>query len=433
MKKYFLFDELGTNYRREFIAGLTTFLAMAYILFVNPQTLSATGMDQGAIFTATALAAALGTLVMGIVAKYPVALAPGMGLNAFFAYVVVLDMGISWETALAGVLVSGLVLVALTLTGIRELIINAIPANLKYAVGAGIGLFIAFIGLRNSNIIVPDSATTVALGNLADPKVLLAVFGLVISIILLVAGVRAGIFYGMIITSIAGMIFGLIQPPTSLGDIVSAPQSLESTFGAAITHLPNIFTLDMLIVILSFMFVDFFDTAGTLVAVASQAGIMKDGKLPRAGRALASDSSGTVIGAILGTSSTTSYVESTAGVGAGGRSGFTAVVTAAFFLLALFFSPLLGIVTSEVTAPALIIVGVLMAGQLKNIEWDKIEVAVPAFFTIIFMPLAYSIANGIAVGFIFYPIAMLVKGRAKEIHPVMWVLSIVFVLYFIFL
>lgn len=433
MKNYFEFDKLGTNFRTEFTAGLTTFLAMAYILFVNPHTLSATGMDQGALFTATALAAAIGSFVMGIVAKYPVALAPGMGLNAFFAYTVVLGYGIPWETALSGVLVSGVVLVILTMTGIREMIINAIPESLKYAVSAGIGLFIAFVGLINAGFVVNNDATLVGIGDLTSPTVLLAIFGLLISSILLTIGIKAGIFYGMIITSIVGMIFGLVPHPTGLNDIIGPVPSLEPAFGQALFHLQDIFSIQMLVVILTFMFVDFFDTAGTLMAVATQAGIMENGKLPRAGRALTADSSGTVFGAILGTSSTTSYVESTAGVAVGGKSGFTAVVTALFFLLALVFSPLLEIVTSQVTAPALIIVGVLMATNLKFVEWDQIEIAIPAFFTVLMMPLTYSIATGIAVGFIFYPITMLVKGRVKEIHPIMYILAVIFILYFTFL
>ncbi|CDO04212.1 Guanine/hypoxanthine permease PbuG [Oceanobacillus picturae] len=443
MKKYFRFEELGTNYRTEFMAGLTTFLAMAYILFVNPSTLSLEGvdqlpdgvtrMDQGAIFAATAIAAAVGTLFMGIIARYPIALAPGMGLNAFFAYTVVLGYGIPWETALAGVLASGLIFIVLTLTGIREKIINAIPANLKMAVGAGIGLFIAFVGFQNANIIVGDDATLLALGDLTSPTVMLAVFGVIISVILLTLGFKGGIFYGMVITAIVGMIFGLISPPQGLGGVVGEVPSLAPTFGQAFSHFGEIFTIEMLVVILTFLFVDFFDTAGTLVAVATQAGLMKDNKLPRAGKALFADSAATVVGASLGTSTTTSYVESTAGVGAGGRSGFTAVVAAGFFLLALFFSPLLSIVTSEVTAPALIIVGVLMASSLKSIEWDQFEIAVPAFLTVVTMPLTYSIATGIAIGFIFYPITMLLKGRAKEIHPIMYLLFVIFILYFIFL
>ena len=433
MKKYFRFAELGTNYKTEFMAGMTTFLAMAYILFVNPSVLGDAGMDSDAVFAATAVAAAVGTLFMGVIAKYPIVLAPGMGLNAFFAYTVVIGYGIPWQTALSGVLASGIIFIILTLTGLREIIINAIPANLKMAVGAGIGLFIAFIGLQSSGIVIGNEATLLGIGDLTNPAVLLSIFGLIISVILLTVGIKAGIFYGMIITAIAGMIFGLVPVPAGLSEIVGGVPSLAPTFGQAFIHFGDIFTIEMLVVILTFLFVDFFDTAGTLVAVATQAGLMRDNKLPRAGKALFSDSAATVVGASLGTSTTTSYVESTAGVGVGGRTGFTAVVAAGFFLLALFFSPLLSIVTSEVTAPALIIVGVMMAGSLKNIEWNQFEIAVPAFFVILMMPLTYSIATGIAIGFIFYPITMIVKGRAKEIHPIMYGLFVIFVLYFIFL
>ncbi|RWZ57966.1 NCS2 family permease [Halobacillus fulvus] len=443
MKEYFKFKELGTNYRTEFMAGLTTFLAMAYILFVNPSTLALDGIEQlpegvtridkGAVFTATALAAAIGTLIMGLLAKYPIALAPGMGLNAFFAYTVVLGYGIPWETALAGVLASGLIFIVLTLTGLRQKIINAIPPNLKLAVGAGIGLFIAFIGFQNAGIVQNNDATLVALGDLTHGPTMLAIFGIIVSVIFLALGLKGGIFYGMILTSIAGMVTGLIAPPAGLGGIVSPAPSLAPTFGAALTHFGDIFTIEMLVVILTFLFVDFFDTAGTLVAVATQAGFMKDNKLPRAGKALFADSAATVVGAVAGTSTTTSYIESTAGVGAGGRTGFASVVTAGFFLLALFFSPLLSVITAEVTAPALIIVGVLMASTLKNIDWDQFEIAVPAFFTVAAMPLTYSIATGIAIGFIFYPITMILKGRAKEIHPIMYFLFIIFILYFVFL
>ncbi|MBP1948260.1 NCS2 family permease [Virgibacillus litoralis] len=443
MKKYFRFKELGTDYKTEFMAGLTTFLAMAYILFVNPSTLALVGIEelpegvtrinQGAVFTATAIAAAIGTLIMGVFAKYPIALAPGMGLNAFFAYTVVLGYGIPWETALAGVLASGLIFIVLTLTGLREKVINAIPANLKMAVGAGIGVYIAFIGFQNAGIIVGDDATLVGMGNLTSPTVMLAIFGIIISVILLSLNIKGGIFYGMILTAIVGIIFNLIDPPSGLGGIVGEVPSLAPTFGQAFAHFGDIFTIEMLVVILTFLFVDFFDTAGTLVAVANQAGLMKDNKLPRAGKALFADSAATVVGSVAGTSTTTSYIESTAGVGAGGRTGFTSIVTAGFFLLALFFSPLLSVVTAEVTAPALIIVGVLMSSTLKNIDWDQFEIAVPAFLTIIMMPLTYSIATGIAIGFIFYPITMILKGRIKEINPVMYVLFVIFILYFIFL
>lgn len=443
MKNYFQFDQLGTNYKREFIGGLTTFLSMAYILIVNPLTLTlqsvpdlpdALRMDQGAVFVATALAAAVGSLVMGLLAKYPIALAPGMGLNAFFAYSVVLTMGIPWQTALTGVLFSGLIFMVLTLSGIRETIINSIPAELKLAVGAGIGLFITFVGFQNSGIIVKDDAVLVGLGNLASGPTLLAVFGIIITVILMTRGVNGAIFIGMVVTAIVGMIVGLIDKPDA---IVSAAPSLEPTFGAALGPIFNdpgtLFTLQMLTVILTFLFVDFFDTAGTLLAVANQAGLTKDNKLPRAGKALFADSCATVFGAILGTSTTTSYIESSAGVAAGARTGFASVVTGLLFVLSIFFFPLLGVITAPVTAPALIIVGVLMVSAIGDIDWKKFEIAVPAFLTIIAMPLTYSIATGIAIGFVFYPITMIVKGRAREIHPIMYFLFIVFILYFIFL
>ncbi|MFD2680064.1 NCS2 family permease [Bacillus seohaeanensis] len=443
MKNFFQFEQLGTNYRREFIGGLTTFLSMAYILVVNPITLSLQSvpdlpdsmrMDYGAVFVATALAAALGSLIMGLIAKYPIGLAPGMGLNAFFAYTVILTMGIPWQTALTGVLMSGLIFILLTVTGLREKIINAIPAELKFAVGAGIGLFITFVGFQNAGIIVNNDATLVGLGDLTDGNVLLAIFGIFITVILMTKGVKGGIFIGMVVTAVVGMIFSLVNVPTQ---VVDAVPSLEPTFGAALSPLLNspsdIFTVQMLVVILTFLFVDFFDTAGTLVAVANQAGLMKENKLPRAGKALFADSAATVVGAVLGTSTTTSYVESTAGVAAGARSGFASVVTAGFFLLSLLFFPLLEVITAPVTAPALIIVGALMVSSLGKIEWAKFEIAVPAFLTIVTMPLTYSIATGIAIGFIFYPITMIMKGRVKEIHPIMYFLFVIFVCYFIFL
>ncbi|BAQ08830.1 xanthine/uracil/vitamin c permease [Bacillus sp. OxB-1] len=443
MKKYFEFEKLGTNYRREIIGGLTTFLAMAYVLAVNPIMLSletvpdlpdAMRMDKGAVFVATALAAAVGSLFMGLIAKYPIGLAPGMGLNAFFAYTVVLGYGIPWQTALTGVLVSGLIFIVLSLTGLRELIINAIPAQLKLAVGAGIGLFITFLGLQNADIIVAEPNTLVALGDLSAGPTLLAIFGLVVTIIMMVRKIKGAIFYGMIMTTILGMIVSLIEVPTKIVDKVP---SVAPTFGAAFDaffHDPaSLMTTQFLVIVITFLFVDFFDTAGTLVAVATQAGLMKDDRLPRAGRALLADSMATVTGAIFGTSTTTSYVESTAGVAAGARTGFSSVVIGLLFLLSLFFSPLLFVITPAVTAPALIIVGVLMVSALGNIEWNKFEIAVPAFFVIISMPLTYSIATGIAIGFIFYPITMLVSGRRKEIHPIMYGLFVIFILYFLFI
>ncbi len=435
VNRYFEFEKWKTNFRQESVAGLTTFLSMAYILFVNPLILSDAGMDQGAVFTATALSAAIGTIIMGLIARYPIALAPGMGLNAFFAYTVVLGIGIEWQLALFGVLLSGIIFILITLFGIREKIINAIPAQLKYAAAAGIGLFIAFIGLQNAGVVVPDEETAVTLGNMTSPATILACFGLVVTAILMVLGIKGGIFYGMVITAAAGMITGLIGLPEG---IIGSVPSLAPTFGSAFSILGEMewtsqLLVQMLIVVLTFLFVDFFDTAGTLYAVANQAGFVKDNKLPRAGRALLADSSATSIGAILGTSTTTAYIESSSGVAAGGRTGFASIVTAALFLLAMFFSPLLIVVTEEVTAPALIIVGVLMASSLRLIEWNKLEIALPAFLTVVAMPLTYSIATGIALGFIFYPITMLLKGKSREIHPVMYVLFFVFIAYFAFL
>lgn len=430
MERFFGFKENNTSIKQESVAGLTTFLAMAYILFVNPYFLSAAGMDGEAVYVATALAAAIGSLVMGLWAKYPIALAPGMGLNAFFAFTVVLAMGIPWETALAGVFVSGIIMFIITISKVREIIINAIPTQLKLAAGAGIGLFIAFIGFQNSGIIVADEATLVGLGDITASTTLLAIFGVVVTALFMVRGYKGGIFYGMLLTAIAGVIVGLIAMPT---EIVKGIPSLAPTFGVAITHLPEILTLQLMVVIFTFLFVDFFDTAGTLMAVAHQGKFLKDGKLPRAGKALASDSVATMAGAVLGTSTTTSYIESSAGVAAGGRTGFTSVVVAGLFVVALFFSPLLGVVTPEVTAPALIIVGVLMASALKGIEWEKLEYAVPAFITVIAMPLTYSIATGIALGFILYPLMKIFKGEYKKVHPIMYVMFFIFLSYFIWL
>ncbi|ATD31363.1 NCS2 family permease [Macrococcoides bohemicum] len=441
MRNYFKFDELGTNYKREILGGLTTFLSMAYILAVNPAMLSLAGvkgipesmrMDAGAVFVATILASIVGCLFMGFIARYPIALAPGMGLNAFFAFTVVLQYNIPWQTGLTGVLFSGIFFALLTMTGLRETIINAIPFELKMAVSAGIGLFITFVGLKGAGIVQANEATLVSLGNLHDPHVLLAVAGIVLTIILMAKRIPGSIFIGMIITAIAGMLFGLIDAPKQ---IVGAVPSIEPTFGKAFDAFSNpseLLNWKFISIVLTFLFIDFFDTAGTLVAVATQAGLVKDNKLPRAGRSLFADSLATITGAIFGTSTTTSYIESSAGVAVGARTGFASVVTAICFALALFFSPLMSVVTSAVTAPALVIVGVLMVSNLNKIEWPKFEIAVPAFLTIIMMPLTYSIATGIACGFIFYPITMVMAKRHKEVHPIMYFMAVVFICYFAF-
>ena len=431
LDRYFRLTEHGTDVRTELVAGLTTFLAMAYIVVVNPGILSETGMDFGAVFVATCLAAALGTAIMGLWAKLPIAQAPGMGLNAFFAFSVVLGLGVPWETALAATFVSGLIFLVLAISGIREAIIDAIPMQLKLAVSAGIGLFIAFIGLRNAGIVVADEATLVALGDISASTTLLAVFGVVVTAFFVVRKVRGGIFYGIVATAVAGMVTGLVALPDG---IVGSVPSVAPTFGEALTNLPELFTAQMAVVVFTMLFVDFFDTAGTLIGVTNQAGLLtEDGKLPNGSRALVSDAVATMGGAVAGTSTTTSYIESSAGVGAGGRTGLTSVTTAALFLLTLLFSPLLAVVTDvpAVTAPALIIVGVMMARSLGDLSWDDMVYAIPAFVTIIAMPLTYSIATGIALGLVLFPLFMIFRGRAREVHPIMYGLFLVFLAYFI--
>jgi len=442
LNKFFKLQERGSNVKTEFIAGLTTFLAMAYILFVNSDMLSSTGMSWGAVFTATAIAAIVGTLIMGLLANYPVALAPGMGLNAFFAYTVAAPwaMGFSWQQALAAVFCSGVVFLLLSISGVREKIINAIPNNLKYAVGGGIGLFIAFIGLKNAGIVAFDTPAGVIDGQavvfdvipmLGDfsGNTLLAIIGLIITIILYIRGTKGAIFIGIVATSVIGMLMGLVDLPSGFAAMPEAPH-----IGAFVEGFSGIGgdIWTFIIVVFSLLFVDFFDTAGTLVSVGRTAGLLdEEGQLKDSSRALLADSTATVVGAVVGTSNTTSYIESLAGIEEGGRTGLTAVFVALFFFIFMFLSPLLSVVTAAVTAPALIMVGILMAGQLKEIEWGRIEIAVPAFLTFIFMPLTYSIANGIALGFIAYTISMITVGKRKEIDLLMYILSIIFALYFI--
>ena len=428
LSNYFKFKEKETNFKSETIGGITTFLTMAYALFLIPSVLAEAGMPQGSVFVATGLAAALGTLIMGIFANFPMGLAPGVGLNAFFAYSVCLGMGIKWEIALSGVLASGIIFLIISATGLREMIIKAIPTNLKFAVSAGIGLFIAFIGLKNAGIVVANSATFVGLGDLTDPTVLLSIFGVIAISIFMVRGSKIAIFLGMGLTAIVGMITGLIDIPTS---VISMPPSMAPTFGAAIKNLGNIFNPEMILVIFTFLFMDFFDTAGTLVAVGSKVGLLKkDGSIENGSKALLADSIATCIGSILGTTNTTSYVESLSGVSVGAKTGFSSVVVGGLFLVSLLFSPLLTVITSAVTAPALIIVGSLMCSSLKEIEWERSEIAIPSFLTILLMPLTYSIGEGIACGFLTYVILMIFKGKTKKVHPVMYVLALLFVIYF---
>jgi len=428
MNKFFKLEERGTTVSREFIAGLTTFLAMGYIIFVNPSILGAAGMDEGAVFTATILVSVFGTLIMGLVANYPVALAPGMGTNAFFAYTVVLGMGYSWEQALAGSFVAGILFMILSLSSLREKVINSIPMSLKHAVGVGIGFFITFIGLQNSGIIVGDAGTLVTLGDFTDPGVLLTVIGLVITLFLLVKKVKSAIFIGMVVTAVLGLTMGVIELPDQ---IITPIPSIAPTAGAFWSAIPSVLTFEMLPIIFAFLFVDFFDTAGTLMSIATRAGLVDDkGGLIDGNKAVLADAGSTVFGAMIGSSPTASYIESLTGIEAGGRTGLTAVFVAGFFTLMLFFSGLLSLITAQVTAPALVTVGILMASSLKHIEWDKLEITIPAFVTIIIMTLSYGIADGIAAGFSLYPIMMSAVGRKKEVHPVMWGLAVIFVIHF---
>lgn len=426
IKSYFQLDKYKTSVKVEFLAGLTTFISMSYILFVNPSVLGASGMDKGAVFTATALASALGTALMGIVANYPIGEAPALGINAFFAYTVCIGMHVSWETALAAVFVASIIFILITMFKLREKIINAIPADLKFAISSGIGLFIAFLGMQDGGIIVANKSTLVGLGSLHDPAVWITIFGLLVTVILMILNVPGAIFIGMILAALFGVATGQIALPTK---IISVAPSIAPTFGQAVFHVKDINSLQMWVVVLTFLLVTFFDTAGTLIGLAQQAGFMKNNKMPRVGKALASDSTAMMAGSVLGTSPVGAFVESSAGIAVGGRTGLTAVFVAIFFLISMIFSPLLGLFNTHVTAPALIIVGVLMAQNTAHIHWDKMEIAVPAFLILIGMPLTYSISDGLALGLITYPICMLAAKRGKEITPMMWVLFVVFIIF----
>ena len=430
LEKIFKLKEKGTTVRTEVIAGITTFLAMAYILAVNPNMLQETGLSYESVFLATALSSGIATLIMGLLANYPVALAPGMGVNALFTYTLVFSMGYSPAAALAAVVVSGIIFLVISVTGIRKAIINAIPQQLKLAIGAGIGFFIAFIGLKNAGIIVGSESTFVSLGKLTDPVILLALFGILITIVLMAKKIPAAVFYGLVITAIVGIVFGLFGIE-GMPEIVSVDLD-TSGFGIFMNGFEELFSHpDCIVALFSLLFVDFFDTAGTLISVANKTNLVdKNGELANIEQALVADSTGTVIGGVLGTSTVTSFVESTAGVEAGGRTGLTACTTAILFFLAIFFAPVLSVVTSAVTAPALVAVGISMASQLGGIEWDDIVFAASGFITVIMMILTYSISDGIAFGFIVYGLTSVVAGRAKQVKPIVWVLILIFVAYF---
>ena len=430
LKKLFGFDPKKTTIRTEVLAGITTFVTMSYILAVNPDMFSQLeGMPGGAVFTATALAAIVGCLAMAVWGKLPFGLAPGMGLNAFFVYTVCMGMGYSWQFALTAVFIEGILFILMTVTNIREAIVNAIPVNMRYAIGGGIGLFIAFIGLNNGGVIVSDNATYVALGDITSNEVLLTTIGVVITGFLYIRKVQGAMLLGVLITTFIGIPMGI----TKLDGVISMPQSIEPLFCQF--EFKDIFTLDMLVVVFTFLFIDMFDTVGTLISVCTKADMVdkNTGKIPRLKEAFMADAIATTVGACLGTSTTTTYVESASGVAQGGRSGLTAFVVACCFGVTLFFSPLFLAIPSSATAPVLIIVGLLMFESVVKIDMTDYSESIPAFLCVIMMPLSYSISNGILIGMILYVALNVMCGKFKKITPAMYLLATLFVLKFIFI
>ncbi|WP_043526353.1 NCS2 family permease [Litchfieldella xinjiangensis] len=428
LENHFKLAEHNTNVRTEVIAGITTFLTMAYIIFVNPSILSETGMDYGAVFVATCLAAALGCLIMGLWANYPIALAPGMGLNAFFTYGVVMGMGYTWEAALGAVFLSGVTFFLLSIFKVREWIINSIPHSLRLGIAAGIGLFLAMIALQNAGIVVDNPATLVSLGTIAQPSAIYALVGFFAIAALSHLRVTGAVMIGILGVSIVAMILG----HNEYGGIVSMPPSIAPTFLAM--DVVGALDVAMISVIFAFLFVDLFDTSGTLIGVAQRGGLLdKQGKLPRLKNALMADSTASMTGAVLGTSTTTSYIESASGIAAGGRTGLTAVVVAILFLVSLFFAPLAGSIPAYATAGALLYVAVLMAGSLAHANWDDVTDAAPVLIAALAMPLTFSIAEGIALGFISYVAIKALSGRFSDLNPAVVVLAILFLLKYLFL
>jgi AGZA family xanthine/uracil permease-like MFS transporter len=427
LERIFHLSEHQTTVRRELLAGLTTFMTMAYIVVVNPRILSEAGMPVDGVLFATCISSALATLVMGLWANYPIALAPGMSLNAYFTYSIVIGRGVPWQTALGVVFLSGVLFLILTLTSVREQIVNGIPNCLKHGTAAGIGLFIAFVGFRNANIIVSNPSTYVALGKIASPQVLLAALGILLIAILMARRVGGAILLGISIIALAGIPLGVSQWPHHL---FSLPHP-SGTFLQL--DLRGAMKLGLGEIVFIFFFVDLFDNVGTLVGVCEEAGFMKDGQLPRASRALLADAFGTMIGALTGTSTVTSYVESAAGVAAGARTGLGNLVIAGLFFVAMFFSPLVAAIPSYATAPALILVGALMCGAVSRVQWDDFTESVPAFLTLIATPLTFSIATGLSLGLLSFTILKLFTGRRKEISALIWVLSLLFLLRYAFL
>ncbi len=434
MEKLFKLNKYGTNVRTEVTAGTTTFMTMAYIIFIQPVFMSAAGMDFGAVMVATCISSAFATFLMGFWANYPIALAPAMGHNAFFTYTVCLGMGVPWQTALGAVCISGTAFIVLSLFGFREKIITAIPRSLKNGIAAGIGLFITFIGLQHAGIVKGDPNTLVTLGNLHSPVTLLAIFGVLVIAILLALKVKGALLIGIIATAVLGIPMGIVK----YYGIMSKPPSLAPTFLQL--DIAGAFNMGLLSVIFIFFFLDLFDTIGTLIGVSEQADLIAgDGGLPKAKQALFSDACGTVAGSLLGTSTVTSYIESSAGVASGGRTGLSNIVTGGLFLVSLAFYPLVKMIGGgyegfyPVTAPALIIVGSMMIANVTKIKWRDTTEAIPAFLTLIIMPLTYSIIEGIAFGIISYAILKLITGRGKEAHPILYIFAVLFILRYIFL
>ena len=429
LTSYFKLKELGSDVRTELLAGLTTFLTMAYIIFVNPQILSAAGMDHGAVFVATCVAAAIGSAIMGLHANYPIAQAPGMGLNAYFAFTVVGQMGYSWQVALGAVFLSGILFIILSVLPVREAVVNAIPRTLKLAISAGIGLFLAIIALENAGLIKAHPVTLVTMGDLTRPQPVLAAIGFILLCALAARKVMGSVILTILVIATVGMVIG--ASPFN-GQIMSLPPDPSPTFLAM--DLKGAFSVGLITVVFAFFFVDLFDTAGTLIGVSHRAGLLdKDGKLPRLKRALFADAAATTVGAALGTSTVTSYIESAAGTNVGGRSGLTAVTVAILFLACLFFAPLAANIPAYATAPALLYIACLMARGLTEVDWEDVTDYAPAVMTAIAMPLTYSIAHGIAIGFITYAGIKILSGRWRDVGPVVAVLAALFLLKFILL
>lgn len=428
LTKLFGFDPKTMTLKKEIMGGITTFLTMAYILAVNPSILGDAGMDSGAVFTASVVAAVVATLVMSLYAKLPFALAPGMGLNAFFAYTIVLTMGYTWQFALTAVFIEGIIFILLTLTGLRQKIVDCMPLLLRRSISPGIGLFIAFIGLKNAGIVVGSDATLVTLGNLTDPAVLLACFGIMLSAVLLVRNVTGALLIGILATTIVGIPLGV----TNFTSVVSTPPSLAPIFCQF--EWSSILSVDMLVCVLTFLFIDMFDTIGTLIGVSTRAGMVDEqGNIPRLKDAFMADAIGTTVGAVLGTSTVTTYVESASGVNVGGRSGLTSLTTALCFALALFLAPLFLAIPGQATAPALVLVGVMMMNDIRNVDFQNYLTAIPCFICIAFMPLTYSISDGILMGLISWVLLHVFCGKYKDLNVGMIILSILFILKYAFL